>query len=35
MLRDISRSAASLLVIGLYLVLLGLERRLVFWQRPS
>lgn len=28
-------SVASLLGIGLYLVLLGLERWLVFWQRPS
>lgn len=28
-------SAASLLGIGLYVLLLGLERSLVFWQRPS
>lgn len=28
-------SAASLLGIGLYVILLGLERSLVFWQRPS
>ena len=28
-------SVASLLGIGLYLALLGLEHRLVFWQRPS